>query len=234
MVSQKAQKQAAAQAAANLVRDGMRVGLGSGSTAHAFVECLGRRVNDGLGITAVASSTSTADLARSVGIPVAEHDTALDIAVDGADAVEHGSLAAIKGLGGALVRERLVAEAAFEFVLIVDESKLFDQLSDSQPDVPVPVEILPFGWKLTRDRLTAFGEPRLRVDAKRVPNKTDNGNLIVDLHDCDYASLDELASGIKMLSGVVDHGLFLGLATTAIVGTVEGVLQLQPVHHRSD
>ncbi|CAN5509030.1 ribose 5-phosphate isomerase A [soil metagenome] len=215
------------------MRDGMRVGLGSGSTARAFVECLGRRVADGLGITAVASSTSTAELANSVGIPVAEHDTALDLAVDGADAVARSSLAAIKGLGGALVRERLVAEAAFEFVLIVDDSKLFEQLSDSQPDVPVPVEILPFGWKLTRDRLASFGEPRLRVDSKGVPDKTDNGNLIIDLHGCDYGSLDELASGIKMLSGVVDHGLFLHLATTAIVGTAKGVLQLQPVHRRS-
>ena len=219
-------KRAAAEAAADLVRDGMRVGLGSGSTSQEFVKCLGRRVERGLNIIGVASSSATAELARQVGIPLAEHDALLDLAVDGADAIARDTLAAIKGLGGALARERLIAESAFEFVIIADEGKVFDRLDDSRPAIPVPVEVLPFGWKLTRDRLAAHGRPKLRLDAVGEPLRTDNGNVIVDLYDSDYSSLGALAAGIKLLSGVVDHGLFLDLATSVIVGTPAGVIQL--------
>jgi ribose 5-phosphate isomerase A len=216
-------KRAAGRAAAHMVEDGMRVGLGSGSTARAFVEALGERVREGLSITAIASSKKTAELARGAGIRVAEHDSPLDLAVDGADAIERDTLTAIKGLGGALVRERLIAQAAVSFVLIADDSKLFDRLSDSQPAVPIPVEILPFGWKLTHQRLASFGNPVLRVDARGEPFCSDNGNLILDLYGCDYGSPDDVAARIKAISGVVDHGLFLHLATVAIIASPLGI-----------
>lgn len=219
-------KRAAAEAAANLVRDGMRVGLGSGSTSREFVKILGRRIENGLKVTGVASSAATADLARQVGIPLAEHDTLLDLAVDGADAIARDSLTAIKGLGGALVRERLIAESAFEFIIVVDEGKIFDNLDGSRPAVPVPVEVLPFGWKLTRDRLAAYGRPSIRLDSNGSPYRTDNGNFILDLYECDYSSTDRLAAEIKSLSGVVDHGLFLRLVTSVMIGTSTGIVQL--------
>lgn len=216
-------KRLAGERAAELVEPGMAVGLGSGSTAEEFIRAVGSRVSAGLRITAVASSLATADLARSLEIELVEHDGPLDLAVDGADAVEQDSLTAIKGLGGALVREKLVAVAARRYVLIIDGSKLYERLADSHGRVPLPVEVLPFGAKLTRDHLRAFGEPRLRLTASGSPYMSDNGNLIFDLHGVDYQNLTELNRRIKMLSGVVDHGLFHDLASQTIVATPAGV-----------
>ncbi len=220
-------KRLAGESAADLVQDGMRIGLGSGSTARAFVEALGKRVGDGLVVTAVASSRATSDLARSCGISLADHDAPLDLAVDGADAIDKRTLAAIKGLGGALVRERLIAQAAVSFILIADDSKTFEDLSNSQPGIPIPVEVLPFGWKLTHQRLAVFGNPVLRLTPDGQPFLTDNGNLILDLFGCDFGSLDELSIQIKAVSGVVDHGLFLHLATAAMIASSDGVQQLE-------
>lgn len=220
-------KQAAGQCAAALVEDGMRVGLGSGSTARAFVEALGVRVKSGLRVVAVASSERTAEVARAAGIDIVELDAPLDLAVDGADAIERGTLAAIKGLGGALVRERLVAQAATRFVLIADDSKLYDRLQDSQDGIPVPVEILPFGWKLTRERLFAFGEPKLRQGASGKPFLSDNGNMILDLYGCDLSEPGELAARIKAIAGVVDHGLFVGMASAAVIAGAGGIDKLE-------
>jgi ribose 5-phosphate isomerase A len=216
-------KREAGRAAAATVNDGMRIGLGSGSTARAFVEALAERVRDGLQVTAVASSETTAELARTAGITLAAHDAPLDLAVDGADAIERETLAAIKGLGGALVRERLIAQAAMSFLLIADDSKLFERLADSQPGIPIPVEILPFGWKLTHQRLASFGNPVLRLAGNGEPFISDNGNLILDLYGCDYGSLDDVAAQIKAVSGVVDHGLFLRLATGAVIASPKGI-----------
>ena len=217
------QKRAAGRAAANLVHDGMTVGLGSGSTAREFVRELGKHVKTGLNICGVASSRETARLAQCLGIRLVDHEAAVDIAVDGADAVARDSLAAIKGLGGAMVRERLVAQSAIEFVLIVDESKIHERLEDSQPDTPIPVEILPFGWRLTFQRLAMFGNPRLRTSSDGKVFETDNGNMIADLFGGDYTSLNVLARDLKLISGVVDHGLFLNIATSAIVATPRGI-----------
>jgi len=219
-------KRAAGERAAELVEDGMRVGLGSGSTALAFVGALGQRTRDGLRVTAVATSEQTAEAARSAGIELVQLDAPLDLAVDGADAIERGSLAAIKGLGGALVRERLVAEAARRFVLIADDSKLVDHLVESQPDIPIPVEVLPFGWQLTGARLSAYGEPKLRGSEAGKPFVSDNGNLILDLFGCDWREPATLAARLKATTGVVDHGLFLGLASTALIATPAGVAVL--------
>lgn len=219
-------KREAGKRAADLVEGGMVIGLGSGTTAREFVRYLGKRVHAGLTVTAVASSSTTADLAREVGIALSDHEEPLDLAVDGADAVERDSLAAIKGLGGALVREKLIAQAAVRFVLVVDDSKVYSHLSDSQPDIPVPVEVLPFGWKLTHQRLSHLGNPVLR-EKDGDPFVTDNGNYILDLYGCEYRELAGLANQIKIISGVIDHGLFCNLATEAIVAGEHGIEVLQ-------
>lgn len=219
------QKQQAGERAALLVEDGMTVGLGSGTTAIAFVRALGTRINAGLRVRAVSSSVLTSRVARSVGIELIELESRLDLAVDGADAIELGSLCAIKGLGGALTREKLVVMAADQFVLVGDASKVFSRLSDSQPQVPIPIEVLPFGWQLTRARLGAIGEPVLRTFEDR-PFVTDNGNLVLDLYSADYGQISELANAIKEVTGVIDHGLFLNMASRAIIASDDGVEEL--------
>lgn len=223
-VTAEEQKQLAGERAALLVEDGMTVGLGSGTTAMAFVRALGERINSGLRMRAVSSSVLTTRLAREVGIELIELECRLDLAIDGADAIERGSLCAIKGLGGALTREKLVAIAADQFVLVGDASKVFDRLSESQPNVPVPVEVLPFAWRLTRSRLGLLGEPVLRmVDEKSF--LTDNGNFILDLYWADYTQILDLAAAIKEVTGVVEHGLFLNMASRAIVAGDDGVVE---------
>jgi ribose 5-phosphate isomerase A len=219
-------KIAAAEAAADLIEPGMSVGLGSGSTARAFVHALGRRVNAGLKINAVASSITTAKLACQFGIPLGDLDGPLDIAVDGADAVARRSLSAIKGLGGALTRERIVAEAARQFVLIVDETKLCDRLDQTLDRIAIPVAIVPFGSNRTLDRLSQYGEPELRLQHDGSAYQTDEGNYIVDLRRVRNRPLNELANELKLLTGIVDHGLFIDLATHALVGTQNGVVSL--------
>jgi ribose 5-phosphate isomerase A len=225
LVSAEDQKQRAGEHAARLVEDGMTIGLGSGSTALAFVRALGTRVAEGLSIRAVSSSVLTSHLALAVGIELIDLEGRLDLAVDGADVIERGTLCAVKGLGGALTREKLVALASDRFVLVGDASKVVERLSDSQPHIPVPVEIIPFGWKLTLQRLSLLGEPRLReVDGK--PYVTDNGNLILDLYGVEYAQLPDLANAIKEMTGTVEHGLFLDMAALAIVAGEDGVEEL--------
>ncbi len=210
-------KQQAAERAAELIEDGMSVGLGSGTTAHHFVRALGSRVATGLTITAVSSSMATAQLAESLNIPLGSLETSLDIAIDGADIIEKTTLHAIKGLGGALVREKLVALAATEFVLIADKSKLAARLADRADDIPVSVEILPFGWRSTRKRLEKLGSPVLRRSGTR-PYVSDNHNYIIDLYDYEADDIECVAARLKSLAGVVDHGLFLNLANRAIIG----------------
>lgn len=220
-------KRAAAEAAAALVVDGMTVGLGSGSTAREFVRALGRRRKTGLDITAVASSVATAEVAREYDITLIELREPLDIAVDGADAVDRDSLDAIKGLGGALTRERIVAEAARRFVLIVDETKIFSDLSDAMTGTPIPVATVPFGWQTTRDRLSRYGNATLRLGDDGKPYATDDGNFILDLRNAGGTPPEQLAGGIKALTGVVDHGLFRDLASHVLIGTANGVQTLQ-------
>lgn len=219
------QKQRAGERAAWLVENGATVGLGSGSTALEFVRALGRRVQNGLEVRAVASSRRTARAARARGIPLIDLDGKLDVVVDGADAIERGTLHAIKGLGGSLTREKLTAEAGLRFVLIADHRKIVDDLAESRDRVPVPVEVVPFGWELTRERLSRFGDPILR-QASNKPYMTDNGNLILDLFGADYACLAELGDAIKTTTGVVEHGLFLGMAGEAIIAWDDRVEEL--------
>jgi ribose 5-phosphate isomerase A len=219
------QKRMAGERAAQLVENGMTVGLGSGSTSLAFVRALGDRVSSGLQIKAVSSSVRTSQEALDAGLELIDLESRLDIAVDGADIIERGSLCAIKGLGGALTREKLVALAAERFILVGDASKIVDHLSDSQPRIPVPVEIVPFGWKLTRQRLSLLGDPVLR-ESDGKPTVTDNANLIVDLYGVDYAQIPDLGNAIKEITGVVEHGLFLNMAALAIIAGDDGIEEI--------
>ena len=221
MTDQDGQKHEAAAAALAEVADGMILGLGTGSTAAIFVDLLGARVRDRLRVTGVPTSERTAEQARRLGIPLAGLDDcpALDLVVDGADEVDTGSLALVKGLGGALLREKLVALAGRRMVVIVDEGKLVTGLGHG----PVPVEIVAFGAATTLARLREAGAvPQLRLGPGGAPYRTDGGNLIAD---CRFALIPDpaaLHARLKVLTGVVETGLFPGLASRVIVGAADG------------
>jgi ribose 5-phosphate isomerase A len=217
-------KRAVAQAAAKLVENGMVVGLGSGSTALLWVEALGRRiVEEKLDFVGIPSSDETEEHARRVGIQLttfAEHRQ-LDLDVDGADEIELGTLNLIKGLGGALLREKVVASASKRMVVIGDESKIVPKLGTRSP---VPVEVVRFGWEVIEDRLKGLGaKPALRMAAGGTPFVTDGGNYILD---CAFGLIENptrLAREIDRLTGTVEHGLFLGFATEALVSGPSGI-----------
>ena len=215
-------KRQAALRALDEVRDGMVLGLGSGSTANHFVRALGQRVSDGLQIVGVPSSRRTERLAREVGVPLTSLDAheALDLTIDGADQVVLPSLELLKGGGGALLREKLVARASARLVIIVDQSKLVDRLGGLRA---IPVEVIRFGWHQTARALEDLGcQPRLRV-AGDGPFVSDEGHHVLD---CEFPPLDQpaaIARAIKALTGVVDHGLFVDLADLVVVGGDDGV-----------
>jgi len=219
------QKRAAAERAARLVEDGMVVGLGTGSTADYFIEALGARLGTNLRISAVATSERTTELARSLGIPLIplERRQQIDLTVDGADEIVPGSLSLLKGRGGALVREKLVAVASRREVIVADQTKLVEKLGSRHP---VPVECVPFGAHLVAAQLAALGgKPALRRTGE-LPYITDNGNYLLDV---DFGPIDDperLAERIKLITGVVDHGLFIGLASEALIGTDAGIVEL--------
>jgi len=224
---QNAWKKAAAEAAANLVEDGMVLGLGTGSTAAYFLEALGRRLaEDGLRINGVPTSEQTASQARSLRIPLtnfAEH-VLLDLTVDGADEVELGTLSLIKGHGGALLREKIVAAASKRLVIIADETKLVERLGSL---MSVPIEVVRFGWQATGRSLTEIGgNPSLRLGVDRKPFLTDGGNYIMDCAFGPIANPKEIAHHLDHIVGAIEHGLFLGLAKEVIVGGREGVRTL--------
>jgi ribose 5-phosphate isomerase A len=219
------QKRRAAERAVELVEDGMTLGLGSGTTAELVVRALAPRVEGGLRLRCVATSGRTGQLAAELGIALHELVGELDLAIDGADAIERGTLAAIKGRGGALTREKIVALAARRFVLVGDASKPVAHLRDVLPALPVPVEVLPFGWQLTRTRLAILGDPIVRTRSGE-PFVTDNGNYILDLYNAALERPADLAAAIEAVPGVVEHGLFLDIATLALVGGPDGVVEL--------
>lgn len=219
-------KRLAAERAVALVEDGMTLGLGSGTTAEWLVRTLAPRVAAGLRLRCVATSGRTERLAQELGVPLVELDGELDLAIDGADAIERGSLAAIKGRGGALTREKIVAQASRRFVIICDNSKVVERIADAAPILPIPVEVLRFGWRMTRQRLAALGEPVLRERAGS-PFVTDNGNLILDLYNAPLDRPGELSSAISGIPGVIEHGLFLDIAALAYVGQPTGVVELR-------
>jgi ribose 5-phosphate isomerase A len=216
-VEVEAQKQAAANRALDLVKPGSIVGLGTGSTARYFIEGLAARVRNGLKVQAVATSQESRAQAEAGGIPITERvDGLLDLAVDGADEIDP-AVNCVKGRGGALLREKVVAHASRRFVLIADESKLVGRLGRG----PIPVEVLPFLWEATARSIESLGgRPEVRMTAAG-PFKTDNGNLVLDTT---FGAVDgALGAALHAIPGVIEHGLFFGMARAAIVGCANGV-----------
>lgn len=219
MTTQDELKAAAASAAAAMVGNGMIVGLGSGSTAAFAVTALAERVAKGLAITGIATSEKTAAHARSLGITVAalEDYERIDVTIDGADEVERGTLNVIKGRGGALLREKIVASASERLVLVVDEGKLVDQLCPKHQ--PIPVEVETFGWKGTASRLRALGANLIqRRTAKGEAFVSDGGHFILDCVFPRFDSAGKIERSLNGVVGVVEHGLFIGMASEVIVG----------------
>jgi ribose 5-phosphate isomerase A len=228
LMDRDAQKQTAAEAAAAMVEDGMIVGLGTGSTARFAIDTLIRRVRDGLRIRAIPTSERSAAQARAGGIPLtsfAEHHR-LDLTIDGADEIQIGTLNLIKGLGGALLREKIVAAASDQLVIVADGRKLVERLGET---TVVPVEVVPFGWETTANRLRRLGtEPQPRRDAAGQLFCTDGGNRILD---CKFATIADPAGmeqAIGQVVGVVEVGLFIGMAKLALVAADDGVRRLTP------
>jgi ribose 5-phosphate isomerase A len=216
-------KIAAAESAVTQITDGMIVGLGSGSTAAFAVSAVGRRVGEGLRIKGIPTSESTAAQARALKIPLTSlaEEPQVDVTIDGADEVEEGNLNLIKGRGGALLREKIVASASRKLVIIVHSSKLVSQLGVNDP---VPVEVVPFGWQSTARHLSNLGaKPSLRQNADGQPFQSDHGNYIVDCSFGPIASAKSLARQLDHVVGVVEHGLFIGLASEVHVAGASGV-----------
>ena len=211
-------KVAAAKAGVELVEDGLIVGLGSGSTASIAIDILGQRVAAGLRIIGIATSVRTEREARRLGIPLStlEEHARIDVTLDGADEVAIGTLNLLKGRGGALLREKIVASASEQLIILVDETKLVDRLGVQRP---VAVEVVPFGWRLTASRIETIGASvALRTMPEGEPFLTDNGNYILD---CAFGTIEnpgDLERQLDDTIGVVEHGLFIGMASKLIVG----------------
>lgn len=217
-------KRAAAERAASAVQDGAVVGLGSGSTAECVIQALAERVKQGLRIVGVPTSLRSERLARSLGIPLMDLQDAprVDVTIDGADEVAVATLDLLKGHGGALLREKLVAVASEREVIVVDDTKLVDRLGSR---FAVPVEVVPFGWRVPAQALEALGG-RVALRSARPeggPFVTDNGNYILDVDFGPITNPAALATEIKMITGVIDHGLFIGIAHEVIVAGPQGV-----------
>ena len=216
-------KIAAAESAVKQITDGMIVGLGSGSTAAFAVSAIGRRVGEGLRIVGIPTSENTAAQARALKIPLTSlaEKPQVDVTIDGADEVEEGNLNLIKGRGGALLREKIVASASRKLVIIVHSSKLVSQLGANDP---VPVEVVPFGWQSTARHLSNLdANPSLRQNADGQPFQSDHGNYILDCSFGPIASAEKLARQLDHVVGVVEHGLFIGLASEVHVASASGV-----------
>ena len=226
-------KMKAAESAVAQVKDGMIVGLGTGSTAWFAVEAIGRRVAEGLRITAIPTSEQTAEHAHRLGVPLsslAEHHR-IDLTIDGADEVERGDLNLIKGGGGALLREKIVASASARLVIIVDDTKLVDRLG---VHFPVPVEVIPFGWQATAQRVGNLGgKPSLRVGADGKTFVTDGGHYIIDCVFGPIVAPAQLERDLNSMVGIVENGLFIGLASQVIVAGTEHVSILRPGGERA-
>jgi ribose 5-phosphate isomerase A len=215
-------KMAAAKRSMEFIENGMRLGIGTGTTVRYVIEMLGERVRQGLKVVGIPTSHASGVLAAQHGIELTTFDEIqeLDLAIDGADEIGPG-LSLIKGGGGALLHEKIVASAARQFVIVVGEGKVVDQLGR----FPLPVEVIPFAAELVRGSLAELGgHPELRPGAEAGTNyQTDEGNWIFDCHFGKIAEPHELAAELRSIVGVVEHGLFLGMATKAVVADAEGV-----------
>ncbi len=229
-----AAKHAAARKAVSFIEDGMKVGLGTGSTAAFMVKCLGERVrNEGLKITGVATSTRTADLAASEGINVVTLDDAkwLNLTIDGADEYD-GNLNLIKGGGGALLMEKIVATASDRMIVIADLSKQVETLGA----FPLPVEVIPFGWQTTKAlieetliNLDVMGRETSRRMNNDEPFLTDQGNYILDLNLKRIGNARRLSLILNQVPGVVENGLFIDIADVVIIGMGDGSVETRDI-----
>lgn len=228
----------AAKRAVDFIEDGMRVGLGTGSTAAWMVRCLGERIREeGLKITGVPTSTRTAELARQVGVRVISLDEArwLDLTIDGADEFD-ADLNLIKGGGGALLQEKIVATASDMMIVITDPSKQVEHLGA----FPLPVEVVPFGWQTTKalieeslgalDVLGQTGALRMNGDAAFV---TDEGNHIVDLHLERIGDPRKLGLVLNQIPGVVENGLFIDICDKVVIGHQDGRVEVTDINEGS-
>jgi ribose 5-phosphate isomerase A len=220
-MNQDAAKASAAEAALDLVRDGMKLGLGTGTTIEFVLQGLGRRRPR---VACIATSARTEARARELGLDMLDPDEVvqLDLAIDGADEVQRGTLHLIKGLGGALLREKIVAAAAERFVVVADDSKIVDHLGSH---APVPVEVFPLCRRATAAALAKLGaDPVLRGGA--APFVTDNGNLIYDCRFRSIADAKSVAGALEEIPGVLAHGVFLGMAQQAIIASADGKVRV--------
>lgn len=225
------QKRKAAEAALAMVEPGMRLGLGTGSTAAAFVDLLGAKVKEGLQVLCVPTSEATRKQAEALGIALTTLDDEpfLDMTVDGADEID-GQLRLIKGGGGALLREKIVATASDRMVVIADSSKLVETLGA----FPLPIEVIPFGLKATLAMIDSMagdvgceGDLVVRTLPSGEPFRTDSGNFIVDAHFGTIPDADLLDEALKLVPGIVENGLFIGIADVAIISGPDGVKILE-------
>lgn len=220
-------KKMAAERAMQYIQPGMKLGLGTGSTAAAFVDLLGKRVAEGLDVICVPTSEATRRQAEALGIRLTTLDDEpfLDLTVDGADELDSG-LRLIKGGGGALLREKIVATASDRMLVIADASKRVETLGK----FPLPIEVVPFGLKATLGMIEMLaedcgcsGELKVRKTATGESFRTDSGNLIVDAHFSEIEDPEALDQSLKMVPGVVENGLFIGLADAAVIAGPNGV-----------
>jgi ribose 5-phosphate isomerase A len=215
-------KKAAALKASEFVRSGMVVGLGTGSTAKHLLVALGEQVKAGMKLRGVPTSQETAVLAKQAGIPLidAENRWEIDVAIDGADQVDpHFNL--IKGGGGALLKEKIVAASAKQFIVMVDHTKQVPVLGGS---FPLPIEVIPFGWGSTAREIEALTKSRVVLRERNgAPFRTESGNLIVDVHIDRISQPGDLETALNLIPGVVETGLFVGRTNVLIVGTPQGV-----------
>jgi ribose 5-phosphate isomerase A len=217
-------KRMAARRALEFVEDGMLLGLGSGTTSSIFIQELGARVKQGLRVRGIATSIASEQLAVSLSIPMTtfEESPELDLAIDGADEVGPG-LALIKGGGGAMLREKIVASAARKFIVIADSSKLVRHLGR----FPLPVEVIQMALPIVNRKLEAFGlNPKLRHHPDGSKYITDEGNYILDCACGEITNTAKTAANIRGIPGVVEHGLFLGMASMALIASDRGVMKV--------
>jgi ribose 5-phosphate isomerase A len=218
-------KKVAGEKAAEYVQNGMTLGLGTGSTVQYFVEKLGEMVGEGLDVVGVPTSKRTEELARKVGVPLStlEETPALDLTVDGADEVDP-NLNLIKGMGGALLREKMVASSSREFIVIADDSKVVERLGTKSP---LPVEVTQFGWTSVKEWIAKLGSIPKRRMIEGNPYLTDNQNYLLE---CEFKGIDDpyaLDASLHKLPGVVETGLFLDLTCRVIIGKESGVEELE-------
>ena len=215
------EKQLSAEAACNYVKDGMIVGLGTGTTAEFAVRKIGKLVRNGLSIRGIPTSNRTKELAEAEGIPLIDFSESMfiDLTIDGADEID-GNLNMIKGGGAALLQEKIVASVSKAEIIVVNRTKLVDQLGA----FPLPVEVIPFGWQVVFNQLESLhGNPDLRLN-KGQPQVTDQGNYIIDCHFRKIENPKLLEHQLNMVPGVVENGLFINLCTKMILADGEQLI----------